>query len=35
LYSSSGYTPTEPFGYHAAEELSRFFTKDLSIIATA
>ncbi|NED98314.1 GNAT family N-acetyltransferase [Phytoactinopolyspora alkaliphila] len=35
LYASSGYSPADPFGYHAEEELSRFFTKDISLTATA
>lgn len=29
LYTSSGYSPTDPFGWHAADSRSRFFGKDL------
>jgi len=29
LYGSSGYTPTEPFGFYADQETSRFYGKDL------
>lgn len=29
LYSSSGYSRTEPFGRYADDDLSRYFTKDL------
>ncbi|WP_233507054.1 GNAT family N-acetyltransferase [Jiangella anatolica] len=35
LYQSSGYVPTEPYGYYSQEELSRFFTKDLDLSAGA
>lgn len=29
LYQSSGYVPTDPYGYYSDAEFSRFFTKDL------
>jgi GNAT superfamily N-acetyltransferase len=35
LYQSSGYTPTEPYGYYSEAEFSRFFTKNLGDAAGA
>ncbi|AYY15536.1 GNAT family N-acetyltransferase [Actinobacteria bacterium YIM 96077] len=31
LYTSSGYSDTEPFGYHAHSHSSRYFGKDLDL----